>query len=51
MGAAYGIYYITRKSPDGRSILDELLEHPKDFLNKAKSYAMADVVHILKEKL
>lgn len=51
IGVAYGVYYITRKGRDGQSILDELLTHPKEFIDKAKDYAIADVVETVKEKL
>jgi hypothetical protein len=48
---AYGVYYITRKGADGRSVLDELLENPKDFLDNAKRHAIADVVETVKENI
>lgn len=49
--AAYSVYYITRKTPDGRSILDELLANPTDFMHKAEDYAMRDTVKVIKEEL
>jgi hypothetical protein len=51
LGVAYGVYYITRKGADGRSVLDELLENPKDFLDNAKRHAIADVVETVKENI
>ncbi len=42
---------ITRKGPDGRSILDELLADPKTFMRKAKDLALRDTVHAIKEEL
>lgn len=48
---AYGIYYITRKGSDGRSILDELLADPGAFMRQAKDLAVQDTVHAIKEEL
>ncbi len=48
---AYGIYYVTRKGADGKSILDELLADPGAFMHKAKDYAVQDTVKILKDEL
>jgi hypothetical protein len=45
---AYGIYYISRKGPDGRSVLDELIENPGDFMDRLKKYAEHDLVKIIK---
>jgi len=41
VGAAvgYGINYITKKGPDGRSIIDDLTENGPEWLEKAKQYA------------
>jgi hypothetical protein len=41
VGAAvgYGINYITKKGPDGRSILDDITENAPDWFDKAKQYA------------
>lgn len=50
-GTAYAIYFITRKRIDGTSILDDLLDNPSLFMNKAKDYAIAEVVHTVKQKL
>ena len=49
--AAYGIYYITKKEPDGKSILDELLEHPGDFMYRVKDIALHDVVQTIKDEV
>ena len=35
---AYGISYITKKRPDGSSILDDLCERSPEWLQKGKSY-------------
>lgn len=51
IGVAYGVYYITRKGTNGRSILDELLDNPRDFAEKAKAYAIADIVDTVKDQL
>jgi hypothetical protein len=48
---AYAIYFITRKRIDGTSILDDLLDNPSLFMNKAKDYAMSEVANTIKEKL
>ncbi|MDN3551617.1 YtxH domain-containing protein [Mucilaginibacter aquaedulcis] len=48
---AYAVYFITRKRVDDTSILDDLLDNPSLFLNKAKDYAMAEVMKTIKEKL
>jgi hypothetical protein len=41
VGAAvgYGINYIIKKGPDGRSILDDIADKAPDWFNKAKEYA------------
>ena len=51
VGAAYAVYYITKKRQDGTSIMDELLDNPSLFINKAKDYAIADVIQTVKEKI
>jgi hypothetical protein len=48
---AYGIYFVTRKGPDGKSTLDELIANPADFMHKAKDYAVQDTVKIIREEL
>lgn len=50
-GTAYAIYFITRKRPDGKSILDDLLDNPSLFMNRAKNYAIAEVVETVKENV
>ena len=50
-GTAYALYFITRKRVDGTSILDDLLDNPSLFMNKAKDYAMAELVKTIKQKL
>jgi hypothetical protein len=41
VGAAvgYGINYITKKGPDGRSIMDDFAENAPNWFDKAKQYA------------
>ena len=48
---AYGVYYITRKGDDGRSILDDLLADPGKVFRKATDYAVQDTVHAIREEL
>ena len=48
---AYGVYYITRKGPDGRSILDDLLADPGRVMRQAKDVVVRDTVHAIKEEL
>lgn len=50
-GAAYAVYFITKKCPDGTSILDDLLDNPSIFMNKAKDYAIGEAIHTIKDKL
>jgi hypothetical protein len=51
IGVAYSVYYITRKDYNGRSILDDLLDHPEEFMDRAKKQAVADVVETVKEHI
>ena len=48
MFTAYGIYYITRKTSDGKSILDDLLEQPEEFMKEAKRNLISDAAKIIK---
>jgi len=48
VGVALGVYYITKKRSDGRSKLDDILEDPELYLEKAKDYAIAEGVRTLK---
>lgn len=48
---AYGVYYITKKGPDGRSILDELLADPAGVMWAAKDQAVRYTVHAIKEEI
>ena len=48
MFTAYGIYYITRKTSDGKSILDDLLEQPEEFMKEAKGNLISDAAKIIK---
>jgi hypothetical protein len=50
-GTAYAIYYITKKRPDGTSLLDELLDNPSLFINRAKDYAIDQAIQTIKEKI
>ena len=51
VGTAYAVYYITRKRPDGTSILDDLLDNPSLFMNRAKELAIEEVVHAVKQNI
>ena len=48
---AYTVYYITRKGTNGTSILDDLLDNPSLFLNKAKDYAIDDLIRKLNKQI
>ncbi|MDP9078924.1 MAG: YtxH domain-containing protein [Bacteroidota bacterium] len=50
-GTAYAIYYITRKRINGTSILDDLLDNPHLFMNKANDLAINEVLKTIKEKI
>lgn len=47
--SAYGVYYITRKGADGRSILDELLARPEEFMRQAKEEILAETARVVKD--
>jgi hypothetical protein len=49
MLTAYGVYYITRKGPDGKSILDDLLDHPEPYLRRAKEGLLEDTAIAVKQ--
>jgi hypothetical protein len=51
VGAAigYGINYITKKGPNGRSILDEVTEDAPEWLEKAKSFATEKVEQVVQQ--
>ena len=49
-GTVYAIYYITRKRPDGNSIMDDLLDNPSLFMRKAKDYAIEEAIQTVKNK-
>jgi len=51
VAVAFGVYYITRKREDGTSMLDEILEHPSEFVDKAKDYAIDQAIRTLKQKI
>ena len=46
---AYGIYYITKKAPDGNSILDDLLANTGEFMNSVKNKVMHDAAQTIKD--
>jgi len=50
-GAAYAVYYLTKKRPDGTSLMDELLDNPSLFMNKAKNYAIAEAIQTVKKRI
>ncbi|MDN3549106.1 YtxH domain-containing protein [Mucilaginibacter aquaedulcis] len=35
---AYGINYVTKKGPDGKSIIDDLAENGPEWMDRAKKY-------------
>ena len=49
VGAAvgYGINYITKKGPDGRSILDDITENAPEWFDQAKKYAEDAVDNVI----
>jgi hypothetical protein len=51
VGAAigYGINYITKKGPDGRSILDDITEDAPEWFDKAKKYAEDKVEQVVQQ--
>ena len=48
IGAAvgYGIHYITKKGPDGRSILDEVADKTPEWIDQAKKFASETVEQV-----
>jgi hypothetical protein len=48
VGAAvgYGVNYITKKGPDGRSILDDLTDKVPGWFDQAKQFAVETVEEI-----
>ncbi len=51
IGVAFGAYYITRKDNKGKSLLNELLDNPRDFINKTKDYAIEQAIQKVEEKI
>ena len=51
MGTAYAIYYLTKKRPDGSSLLEDMLDNPALYLKKAKRELLADAVETVSQKL
>ncbi|MBK0380481.1 YtxH domain-containing protein [Mucilaginibacter segetis] len=51
VGAAigYGINYITKKGPDGRSILDDITEEAPEWFDKAKEFATQTVEQVVEQ--
>ncbi|MDN5286075.1 MAG: YtxH protein [Mucilaginibacter sp.] len=35
---AYGINYVTKKGPDGKSIIDDLADNGPEWMDRAKKY-------------
>jgi len=48
VGAAvgYGVSYITKKGPDGRSILDDITEKVPDWFDQAKKFTVDTVEQV-----
>ena len=51
MGTAYAIYYLTKKRPDGSSLLEDMLDNPALYLKKAKRELLTDAVETVSKKL
>ena len=51
VGFAFGVYYITKKDENGVSMLDELLDNPSDFVDRAKKYAIEEAIVTVQEKI
>jgi len=51
VGVSFAVYYLTKKGLDGRSVLDDILDNPKAFAEKAKDYAVAEVVQTVKNEI
>ncbi|MGF7081550.1 YtxH domain-containing protein [Mucilaginibacter sp. UYCu711] len=51
VGVSFAVYYLTKKAPDGRSVLDDILDNPGDFAQRAKYQVISDVVETVKEKI
>ncbi len=51
VGAAvgYGINYITKKGPDGKSILDDITENGPEWFDQAKKYAEDTVERVVQK--
>jgi hypothetical protein len=52
VGAAvgYGVNYITKKGPDGRSILDDITENAPEWFDQAKKITV-EVVEQVKQRV
>jgi len=51
VGVSFGVYYLTKRGADGRSVLDEILDNPKEFAERARNQAIADIVEKVKERI
>lgn len=51
VGAAvgYGINYITKKGPDGRSVLDDISDDAPEWFGKAKQYVENTVEQVIQK--
>jgi hypothetical protein len=49
VGVSFVVYYITRKGPEGISILDEILNDPSAIVDKAKKYAIIEGTEALRK--
>ena len=43
---AYGVRYITKKRPDGSSILDEVMDKAPEWFEKGKNYAEKTITEL-----
>jgi hypothetical protein len=51
VGVSFVVYYITRKGPEGTSILDEILNDPSAILDKAREYAVKEGMQAVKKMI
>ncbi|NCD68349.1 YtxH domain-containing protein [Mucilaginibacter agri] len=51
VATALGVYYITRKRENGRSLLDDLLDDPASVVKAAKDMAVDEAIETIKEKI
>ena len=52
VGAAigYGINYITKKGPNGRSVLDDITDDAPEWIEKVKKFAEDKIEQVVQQK-